>query len=164
MLTIHNEELTRRKDFQSLFEGHFLNSLFPGMDDLPSTFATQAPSTFDSQLPRLCTEDVEFLKRIIPELQEFLQVPDMSHIINFFYNKSVVKTNFDNTDEKNFEDKLVEVVKEVGLESNLDKNMFNPTDEEEPCFTSNILMQIKEIDRLVKNQLSDFMLIMSLSI
>lgn len=33
------------------FEGHFLNCLFPGLEDMPSNFATQSPPLFDNNLP-----------------------------------------------------------------------------------------------------------------
>lgn len=52
-MAIYNEEVMRRHDFASQFEGHFLSTLFPGMDDLPPPFAIQAPSIFDSSLPAL---------------------------------------------------------------------------------------------------------------
>jgi len=53
LLTIHTEELARRREFQSKFDGHFLNTLFPGLEDTPPPFATQAPSVFDSGLPKV---------------------------------------------------------------------------------------------------------------
>lgn len=53
LLTVHNEEITRRREFQSKFEGHFLNNLFPGLEDLPPSFATQAPTVFDNGLPKV---------------------------------------------------------------------------------------------------------------
>ena len=53
LLAIHNEEVARRRDFQSQFEGHFLSTLLPGMEDLPPPFATQAPSPFDLDLPKV---------------------------------------------------------------------------------------------------------------
>lgn len=53
LLAIHNEEVARRKDFQGQFEGHFLSTLLPGMEDLPPPFATQAPSPFDLDLPKV---------------------------------------------------------------------------------------------------------------
>lgn len=53
LLTIYNEEVVRRQDFRYSFDGHFLNTLFPGIDDFPPKFATEAPSMFDSSLPQL---------------------------------------------------------------------------------------------------------------
>lgn len=52
-MTIHNEEVMRRHEFTAQFEGHFLSTLFPGMDDMPPSYAIQAPSIFDSSLPAL---------------------------------------------------------------------------------------------------------------
>lgn len=53
LLSVHSEELARRREFQGKFEGHFLNTLFPGLDDMPPPFATQAPSVFDNSLPKV---------------------------------------------------------------------------------------------------------------
>lgn len=46
----------RRHDFSSIFDGHFLSVLFPGMNDMPPSYATEAPSIFDSSLPHLSKE------------------------------------------------------------------------------------------------------------
>lgn len=53
LLTIYNEEVMRRTEFRYSFDGHFLNTLFPGIDDFPPKFACEAPSIFDSNLPQL---------------------------------------------------------------------------------------------------------------
>lgn len=53
LLTVHSEELNRRREFQTKFEGHFLNTLFPGLEDTPPPFATQAPPVFDNSLPKV---------------------------------------------------------------------------------------------------------------
>lgn len=53
LLAIYNEEYEKRKDFLSQFEGHFLQSLFPGFEDNPPAFATQAPVPFDVNLPQV---------------------------------------------------------------------------------------------------------------
>lgn len=98
LLTIHNEEVARRKEFQAQFEGHFLNSLFPGLGDLPPSFATQAPSLFDTSLPKITEEDVERLKRVLPDLVDHLNVPDISAITNFFLIKSIVKKDDEKQD------------------------------------------------------------------
>lgn len=82
------------------FEGHFLNSLFPGMNDLPPPFATQEPPIFDNKLPKLTVEDVEKLKKEVSELQEHLTLPDNSEVMNFFSSKSMQKTYTDNTDDR----------------------------------------------------------------
>lgn len=53
LLTIYNEEVVRRQDFTSVFENHFLNVLFNGLEDMPPSFATQAPPIFDNNLPNI---------------------------------------------------------------------------------------------------------------
>lgn len=53
LMTVHSEELARRREFQNKFNGHFLNTLFPGLEDTPPPFATQAPSVFDNGLPKV---------------------------------------------------------------------------------------------------------------
>jgi RB1-inducible coiled-coil protein 1 len=53
LLTIYNDEVLRRQSFRFSFDGHFLNTLFPGIEDFPPKFATEAPSAFDTDLPRL---------------------------------------------------------------------------------------------------------------
>lgn len=53
LMTVHSEELARRREFQNKFDGHFLNTLFPGLEDTPPPFATQAPSVFDNGLPKV---------------------------------------------------------------------------------------------------------------
>lgn len=60
LLTVHSEEISRRREFQNKFEGHFLNTLFPGLEDTPPPFATQAPNVFDGGLPK-----VHFLSPIV---------------------------------------------------------------------------------------------------
>lgn len=53
LMTVHSEELARRREFQNKFNGHFLNTLFPGLEDTPPPFATQVPSVFDNGLPKV---------------------------------------------------------------------------------------------------------------
>lgn len=43
----------RRQDFGTIFDHHFLTTLFSGLDDMPPAFATQAPAIFDNHLPNL---------------------------------------------------------------------------------------------------------------
>ncbi|KAJ1525712.1 hypothetical protein ONE63_008923 [Megalurothrips usitatus] len=81
---VHSEELARRRDFQSRFEGHFLNTLFPGMEDCPPPFATQAPIPFDIMLPKLSKEDVDRLKTDVPNLAMSLTVPELGQLADFF--------------------------------------------------------------------------------
>lgn len=53
MMARHSDEIAKRKNFQSQFEGHFLSPLFPGLEDMPPPFATQAPPIFDYNLPKV---------------------------------------------------------------------------------------------------------------
>lgn len=138
-LTIHNEEMTRRKEFSAQFEGHFLNALFPGMGDVPPPFATEAPSMFDAKLPQITEDDMEKLKKEVPEFAENLSLPEMQHIVNFFMGKTigaVKESEKDKVDDaKAVEDKLIQAVSEVGLASNLDKNLLKATGSE-PCLVT----------------------------
>jgi RB1-inducible coiled-coil protein 1 len=144
LLTIYNEEIARRKDFQAQIEGHFLSSLFPGMDDLPPSFGTQAPSIFDSSLPKLSEEDVVTLKNELPDLADILDVPDTSAITNYFMLKDA-KDELDKTVNKSDVDKLVEGVEEGG--SNLDQNLLKTVENEPPQTTSHGLPHLKDLDR-----------------
>ncbi|XP_058061524.1 RB1-inducible coiled-coil protein 1 [Anopheles bellator] len=89
LMTIHNEEVMRRQEFTAQFEGHFLSSLFPGMSDLPPSYAIQAPSVFDSSLPALDKQDLEELSRFLPELTEQIPLPNIASVIDFFQTRSV---------------------------------------------------------------------------
>ncbi|KAH8381749.1 hypothetical protein KR093_011651 [Drosophila rubida] len=82
---IHGEELQRRQLFNASFEGHFLNILFPGMGDMPPTFANEHPElSFDTRLPQLTESDIEMLSTQLPELATQLQLPDMTLVLQFF--------------------------------------------------------------------------------
>ncbi|KAF3420679.1 hypothetical protein E2986_02240 [Frieseomelitta varia] len=101
LLTVHSEELARRREFQRKFEGHFLNSLFPGLEDTPPPFATQAPSVFDSGLPKLTAEDMESLRSQLPDLALTISSPDLNSITQFFLSKSLTEASTDGNKEKN---------------------------------------------------------------
>ncbi|XP_034484729.1 RB1-inducible coiled-coil protein 1 isoform X2 [Drosophila innubila] len=82
---IHGEELQRRRLFNASFDGHFLNILFPGMADMPPTFANEHPElSFDTRLPQLSQSDLELLSTQLPELATQLQLPDMAPVLQFF--------------------------------------------------------------------------------
>ncbi|CAG9827239.1 unnamed protein product [Diabrotica balteata] len=156
LLTIHNEEIARRKEFQSQFEGHFLNSLFPGMDDLPPDFATQAPPMFDTGLPKLTQEDIDKLKQDLPDMAENLNVPDTSALTNFFLQRSLTARKEEEIQEekmgneeeiKAVEEKLIQAVSDVGLASDLDRDILRGTGSE-PCLTTATgLPHLKDLDR-----------------
>ncbi|VVC90319.1 unnamed protein product [Leptidea sinapis] len=103
------------QDFNALFEGHFLRSLFPGMTDLPPTFATQAPPAFDIKLPKLSDDDIKVMSNSFSDLVSHIPTYDMDAVVKFFeqrlrtYNEekdadveankdieSQMETNFDN--------------------------------------------------------------------
>ncbi|GJQ84975.1 hypothetical protein Trydic_g575 [Trypoxylus dichotomus] len=142
LLTIHNNEVARRKEFQSQFEGHFLNPLFPGMDDLPPTFATQAPSVFDSSLPNISTEDLETLKTALPEMTEKLDVPDLSAILTFFDSKQ--ESKFEKEETIGVVEELVQEVQDLRLSANAEQSM---TKENESCLIAPSLPYLKDLDR-----------------
>ncbi|XP_071633138.1 uncharacterized protein Atg17 isoform X2 [Temnothorax longispinosus] len=100
LLTVHNEELARRREFQSKFDGHFLNTLFPGLEDTPPPFATQAPSVFDNGLPKLTADDMESLRSQLPDLALTISTPDLRSITQFFLSKSFTEGSTDGNKEK----------------------------------------------------------------
>lgn len=149
LLTVYNDEVARRKEFQSQFEGHFLNTLFPGMEDMPPSYATQAPSVFDSGLPKITMDDLRQLKEQLPKLMENLSIPDVSAVTSFFMLKSITRNETDRVDEPvAVEDKLVQVVNEVGLASNMDLNLLKPVESEAASTTTaHGLPHLKDIDK-----------------
>ncbi|KAK9872246.1 hypothetical protein WA026_017047 [Henosepilachna vigintioctopunctata] len=92
---IHNEEVTRRNDFKSKFEGHFINILFPGMRDQPPGYGIYQPAQFDIELPELTQEDIEFLKAEVPEMIEYLSVTDPSYSTYNSLFKSLLHIEYD---------------------------------------------------------------------
>lgn len=89
LFKIHEEEVTRRQEFNSHFDDHFLKSLFPGMTDLPPPFATQAPQAFDIKLPQLTSEDVVLVSKSFPDLVVDAPIYDMDNIVKFFQQRFV---------------------------------------------------------------------------
>ncbi|XP_053960571.1 RB1-inducible coiled-coil protein 1 [Anastrepha ludens] len=85
---IHNEEIKRRQQFNANFDGHFLNILFPGMNDMPPTFANETPLLFDARLPNITKSDIDVLSSHLPDLAPEIQLPDMGPVINFFVSRS----------------------------------------------------------------------------
>lgn len=115
------------------------------MEDLPPSFATQAPSIFDSKLPKITSDDVERLKNDLPELTKDLTVPDVSGITQFFFVKSQLKE--EKVDERAVEEKLVQAVSEVGLASNLDKGLLKPVDSEPFLSAHAAIPHLKDLDK-----------------
>ncbi|VVC27128.1 Hypothetical protein CINCED_3A022427 [Cinara cedri] len=136
MISRHSDEIAKRKNFQSLFDGHFLNPLFPGLEDMPPPFATQAPQLFDYNLPKLCLEDLDTLIKQLPQIARLTSVPNFNAITRFFLSKSIqedgtLAIEFDNDHKsvafetnnrmlvnmETVEEKLNEVMTAVGLGS-----------------------------------------------
>ncbi|XP_063977048.1 RB1-inducible coiled-coil protein 1-like isoform X3 [Diachasmimorpha longicaudata] len=109
LLTVHSEEIEKRREFHSKFEGHFLNTLFPGLEDTPPPFATQAPTVFDSQLPKLTAEDMQSLKHQLPDLAGSVSTPDLNSITQFFLSKSFNEGSGDGCKDKVEESTLMPV-------------------------------------------------------
>lgn len=59
LCAVHSEEVARRQNFQTQFDGHMLATLFPGLEDSPPAFATQAPESFDTNLPKVAVLHVK---------------------------------------------------------------------------------------------------------
>ncbi|XP_029038342.1 RB1-inducible coiled-coil protein 1 isoform X1 [Osmia bicornis bicornis] len=109
LLTVHSEELARRREFQSKFGGHFLNTLFPGLEDTPPPFATQAPSVFDSGLPKLTVNDMESLRSQLPDLALAVSSPDLNSITQFFLSRSLTEASTDGNKDKDSTSMRVDV-------------------------------------------------------
>lgn len=86
--SIHSEEMKRRQEFNTNFEGHFLNILFPGMADMPPAFANENPLIFDARLPNITRSDIDVLTTHLPEMASQIQLPDMEPVIYFFVSRS----------------------------------------------------------------------------
>ncbi|XP_072936343.1 RB1-inducible coiled-coil protein 1-like isoform X1 [Epargyreus clarus] len=109
LLKIHDEEVSRRQEFNTLFEGHFLRSLFPGMTELPPAFATQAPPAFDARLPTITQEDVEFISNAFPLLAADVPKYDMEATVKFFQQRLIASEHEE---------------KDVDIQVDLDKEDF----------------------------------------
>lgn len=130
LCAIYSEEVARRKNFHSQFEGHFLSSLFPGLEDMPPSFATQPPEPFDDSLPKLTVEDIETLKNQLPKLELLLSVPDTASITQFFFSRSSTNLRPEPPNPTaSIEDRIVEAVTAAGLSSNLDPALLQPATE-----------------------------------
>ncbi|CAH2285198.1 RB1-inducible coiled-coil 1 isoform X1 [Pelobates cultripes] len=75
--TLYETEKSKRESFGKLFRKSYLrNRLFRGLDSWPSSFCTRKPRRFDSELPEISLNDLQFLQSLCPpEVQLFLRVP-----------------------------------------------------------------------------------------
>ncbi|KAM3962789.1 LOW QUALITY PROTEIN: autophagy-related 17 [Aphomia sociella] len=130
---IHDEEVNRRQEFNAVFEGHFLNNLFPGMTELPPAFATQAPPPFDARLPQLTAADVDCIASALPQLASDVPAYDMEPTIKFFQQRVHIAEQ---------EDKEVDVqlcLEEGAIESEAETGDFDKlSDQIPPKQTMNI--------------------------
>ncbi|CAB4065027.1 RB1CC1 [Lepeophtheirus salmonis] len=86
---VYNEEINLREEFQSKLKKHFICRMFPGLEDNPPSFATKKPKPFDEKLPDITLNDIEELRRKLPELASYLQLPEekaLDHLLNRSYN------------------------------------------------------------------------------
>lgn len=88
LLEIYNDECTKRHEFSSLFDGHFLVNLFPGMEDMPPKYAVEPPSLFDYSLPALTKADLLELSTKVSDDVTKIEFPDLSAVIEFFQSRS----------------------------------------------------------------------------
>lgn len=125
LLTIHDVELSRRQDFAALFENHFLNALFNGLDDMPPPFATRAPTAFDVSLPNLSQTDLDTLAISIPDIESKISLPDLKDLISFFSNRQFVPTKLEECEAK------VRSLRPVDIHAHLRDGFESETDTEE---------------------------------
>lgn len=88
LLSIYNDECSKRLEFSALFDGHFLVNLFPGMEDMPPKYAAEPPSLFDSSLPVLTKADLQDLSSRVSDGVTKIEFPDLSAVIEFFQSRS----------------------------------------------------------------------------
>ncbi|GAB1600083.1 RB1-inducible coiled-coil protein 1-like isoform X1 [Argonauta hians] len=78
--SLYIDELQDRQTFSETFNKHFIQSLFHGLHDEPSKFATTPPRTFDHNIPEITNEDIEKLKSAVPELASSLIMPPKKNL------------------------------------------------------------------------------------
>ena len=117
------KEIETRQTFSSQFVSHFLQILFPGMNDFPPLFANESPDPFDMDLPKLTISDIEFLRQKLPDLCDYLSVPSAvpmpqpSLNNNLTVSENVYKPSESDTDE-------YETVNEDFEQSNKARDVF----------------------------------------
>ncbi|XP_065673827.1 RB1-inducible coiled-coil protein 1 isoform X9 [Hydra vulgaris] len=72
-----NEEIQRRQVFQQVFRQHFVQSLIPGLDRLPTPFAEDLPVSCDNELPEIQVEDIQFIQQHVPDLVSEMNMSDI---------------------------------------------------------------------------------------
>lgn len=79
---LYENEMKLRKNFDAKIGPHFLSNLFPALSrSYPPPFATTRPEPFDTKLPIVTTEDIQFLQTNLSEqLSSKLQIPEDIHL------------------------------------------------------------------------------------
>jgi RB1-inducible coiled-coil protein 1 len=90
MQSLYNQELNKRREFHEKFEGHFLNELFTGLEDVPPPFATKLPSQFDINLPNLTIDDLEYLKNQLRNLNFNSSLENLNIMFESFISKDIL--------------------------------------------------------------------------
>uniref|UniRef100_A0A336K3N1 RB1-inducible coiled-coil protein 1 n=1 Tax=Culicoides sonorensis TaxID=179676 RepID=A0A336K3N1_CULSO len=130
--TIYNDELVRRQDFAVIFDGHFLSSLFPGMNDVPPPFATENPAIFDTSLPNLTRKDIAELTSQLPEYatkSNYLQ--EMDNVVQFFTHSRNQHKIFLSDEKEISKQGEPLLLKPVDIHSHLKEGFESETDTEE---------------------------------
>nr|XP_023021449.1 RB1-inducible coiled-coil protein 1 [Leptinotarsa decemlineata] len=106
-LALHTKELERRKQFDMEFKGHFLKTLFPGMNDIPPEFATRPPPPFDEEMPDITEEDIIFLKGALPDMTENIKIPESFRLVDLLGSKGEeLRFELTRVPEENLEERL----------------------------------------------------------
>lgn len=100
---LYENEMKVRKSFDLKLGSHFLSSLFPGLaKSYPPPFATVQPDPFDTKLPRITTDDIQYLQsNVSDELAEKICIPKdipLPQIINAF-NEAILNDKEDELDD-----------------------------------------------------------------
>ncbi|XP_044750308.1 RB1-inducible coiled-coil protein 1 isoform X2 [Coccinella septempunctata] len=147
--TMHNEEVTRRKEFLTKYEDTFVQMLFPGLDDLPPSYGTKAPSYFDTSLPKLTVEDIDFLKKSLPdlpkELTECLSLEESSDLSYYLSFKSILNTQSDKLEEELQLDNLVDKAEDQN--ENVEKVIVKEGVAEASLTAIHGLPHLRDVDR-----------------
>ena len=73
-MSARTEEIDKRTNFCHVFGNHFLQSLFPGLDQQPPPFAEQPPDPCDVNLPHVDVNDIKLLQNTVPSLMSELSL------------------------------------------------------------------------------------------
>ncbi|XP_045469962.1 RB1-inducible coiled-coil protein 1 isoform X2 [Harmonia axyridis] len=149
--TLHNEEVSRRKEFISKYEDTFVKMLFPGLEDLPPSYGTKAPSYFDTSLPKLTVEDIDLLKQQLPdlpkELTECLSLEDSSDLSYYLSYKSILNIQSDKLEEEIQSEDPADKVQVENQNENIGKSFIKEGVGECSLTAIHGLPHLKDVDR-----------------